>query len=180
MKKLNTKKIKWIVRESERREQGFYSIGKQQKITARHARRVAKKYENDKDPKLKKCGRKQKQITKEEKDLVIGTYKEYLASAVMVEQILDEKGVHINHNRIHKILLEAGFAKPNIKKQKKRKYKCYERKHSLSLAHTDWFEYKGKKIILFEDDASRFILAYGEFNNANKENSIKVFKESLR
>ena len=125
MKKLNTKKIQWIVRESERREQGFYSIGKQQRITPRHARRVANKYRNDKNPVLKKCGRKPRQITEEEKRLVIETYKEYLASATMIEQILDEKGTHINHNRIHKILLEAGFAKPNLKKQKKRKYKCY-------------------------------------------------------
>ena len=180
MKKLNKRKIRWIVRESERREQGFYSIGKQQKITARHARRVARKYKNDKNPVLKRCGRKPREITNGEKDLVITTYKEYFASATMIEQILDERGVHINHNRIHKILLEAGLAKPNIRKQKKRKYKCYERKHSLSLAHTDWFEYKGKKVILFEDDASRFILAHGEFSNANKENTMKVFKDSLK
>ena len=180
MKKLNKKKIKWIVRESERREMGVWTIAKQQDITPRHARRVAKKYKGDKDPVLKKCGRKPRQITEEEKELVVKTYKEYIASATMIEQILDEKGVHINHNRIHKILLEAGFARPNLRKKKKRKYKCYERKHSLSLAHTDWFEYKGKKVILFEDDASRFILAYGEFNNANKENTIKVFKESLK
>src|SRR3989344_6708089 len=96
MKKLNKRKIQWIVRESERREQGFYSIGKQQKITARHARRVAKKYKNDKNPLLKKCGRKPKEITEEEKNLVIKTYKEYFASATMIEQILDEKGMHIN------------------------------------------------------------------------------------
>ena len=180
MKKLNKKKIMWIVREVERREQGVWSIARQQKITPRHARRVARKYKNDKDPKLKKCGRKQKQITESERKLVIKTYKEYLASAVMIEQILDEKGVHINHNRVHKILLEEGFAKPNLRKQKKRKYKCYERKHSLSLAHTDWAEFKGKKFILFEDDASRFILAHGEFKHANGENSIKVFKKSLK
>lgn len=110
---------------------------------------------------------------------VIETYKEYFASATMIEQILDEKGVHINRNRIHKILLEEEFAKPNKKKQKKRKYKCYK-KHSLSLVHTDWFEYRGRKVILFEDDASRFIPAYGEFNSANKQNTIKVFKESLK
>lgn len=180
MKKLNKKKIKWIVREVERRGQGVWSIAGQQKITPRHARRVAEKYKNDKDPKLKKCGRRPKEITKKEKDLVTKTYKEYMASATMIEQILDEKGVHINHNRIHKILLEAGLAKPNPKKQKKRKYKCYERKHSLSLTHTDWAEYKGRKFILFEDDASRFILAYGQFKHANKENSIKVFKASLK
>lgn len=180
MKKLNKKKIQWIVREVERREQGVWSIARQQKVTPRHARRVAKKYKNNKNPKLKKCGRKPKEITKEERNLVIKTYKEYLASAVMIEQILDEKGVHINHNRIHRILLEEGFAKPNPKKKKKRKYKFYARKHSLSLVHTDWAEYKGRKFILFEDDASRFILAHGEFRSANKINSIKVFKKSLR
>ena len=180
MKKLNKKKITWIVREVERREQGVWSIARQQKITPRHARRVAKKYKNDKDPKLKRCGRKPREITKEERGLVIKTYKEYLASATMIEQILDEKGVHINHNRIHRILLEEGFAKPNPRKQKKRKYKCYERKHSLSLSHTDWAEHKGKKFILFEDDASRFILAHGDFKHANKENTIKVFKKSLK
>ena len=84
------------------------------------------------------------------------------------------------HNRIHRILLEEGFAKQNIRKQKKRKYECYERKHSLSLVHTDWFEYKRKKVILFEDDASRFILAHGGFSSANKVNTIKIFKKSLR
>jgi transposase InsO family protein len=180
MKKLNKKKIQWIVREVERREQGVWSIAQQQKISPRHARRVAKKYKNDKDPKLKRCGRKPREITKEERKLVIQTYKEYMASAVMIEQILEEKGIHINHNRVHRILLDEGFAKPNIKKKKKRKYKCYERKHSLSLVHTDWAEFKGRKFILFEDDASRFILSYGEFKYANKENTLKVFKESLK
>ena len=141
---------------------------------------LQKDTKNNKNPTLKKCGRKPRKITKEEKDLVIKTYQEYFASATMVEQILDEKGIHINYNRIHRILLEAGFAKQNLKKKKKRKYKCYARKHSLSLAHTDWAEYKGKKFILFEDDASWFILSHGEFRSVNKINSIKVFKESLR
>ena len=180
MRKLNKQKIRWIVREAERREQGFYSIGKQQKITARHARRVAKRYKKDKDPVLEICGRKPKELTIEEKNLVIEAYKEYMASATMIEQILDEKGVHINHNRIHRILIGAGLAKPNPNKKKKRKYKCYERKRSLSLVHTDWGKFGRRSFILFEDDASRFILSYGEFSSANKENSIKVFKQSLK
>ena len=33
---------------------------------------------------------------------------------------------------------------------------------------------------MFEDDASRFILSHGAFKHANKENTIKVFKKSLR
>jgi len=180
MKKLNKKKVKWIIREVDKREKGAWTIGQIQNITDRHVRRVYSKYKDGGEPEFKKCGRKPRPITDEEKKLVIDTYNEYFASATMIEQILDEKGIHINHNRIHRILLEAGLAKPNIRKQKKRKYKCYERKHSLSLAHTDWVTYKRKKFIMFEDDASRFILAHGEFKNESKANAIEVFRKSLK
>lgn len=180
MKKLNKKKVKWIVREVDKREKGVWTIAQIQDITKQHAYRVYNKYKDGSEPIFKRCGRKPIPITDEERKLVIETYHEYLASATMIEQILDEKGIHINHNRIHRILLEAGLAKTNIKKQKKRKYKCYERKHSLSLVHTDWVTYKGRKFILFEDDASRFILAYGEFKNESKGNAIEVFKKSLK
>lgn len=98
----------------------------------------------------------------------------------MIEQILDEKGIHISHNRVHKILLEEGLAKEEPKKKKTRKWVRYERKHSLSLVHADWFEYKGWKIMLIEDDASRFITGYGKFRQATSENAIKVFKKSLK
>jgi len=180
MKKLNKKKIKWIVQEMDKREMGAWSIGQQQKISSQHVRYVYKKYKDVKDPVLKKPGRKPKEITKNERRLITGTYKEYLVCATMIEQILDEKGIHINHNRIHKILLEEGLAKPEEKKQKIRKYKCYERKHSNSLWHTDWFKYKGKWYILFEDDASRFITGYGMFSNRSSDNAWKVFKRSLK
>ena len=180
MKKLNKRKIKWIVKESERRELGFYTIGKQQKITARHARRVAKKYRKCKDPILLKCGRKPRPITNEERNIVIQAYKEIRASATMIEQYLDEKGIHIGHNRIHKILLEAKLAKEEQRKKNRRTWVRYERKHSLSLVHADWFEHKRRQGIIFIDDASRFITGYGEFDNANMDNTIKVFKKSLK
>jgi hypothetical protein len=180
MKKLNKKKIKWIVREMDKRELGAWSIGQQQNISPQHTRYVYKKYKGIKAPVLKKPGRKSKEIKKDERRLVIEIYKEYLVCATMIEQILDEKGVHIGHNRIHKILLEEGLAKQEKEKQKIRKYKCYERKHSNSLWHTDWFQYKGKWYILFEDDASRFITGYGMFPNRSSNNAWKVFKKSIK
>jgi len=180
MKKLNKQKIKWIVKEYERRDKGLWTIGQIQKITPQHICRVYRKYKGCKDPILKKCGRKAKPISSEERKIVIDTYKEYLVGATMIELLLNEKGVHINHNRIHKIMLEEGLAKHEENKQKQRKYKCYQRHHSLSLVHTDWAEYKKENFILFEDDASRFILASGKFEHATKENAIKVFKKSLK
>ncbi|MBI3623957.1 transposase, partial [Candidatus Pacearchaeota archaeon] len=179
MKKLNKKKIKWIVKEVERRELGVWTIARTQNITKQHAYRVAKRFKNN-EPEFKKCGRKPKQITDEERNIVIQTYKEIRSSAVMIEQYLDEKGVHIGHNRIHKILLGAKLAKEEHRKKNRRKWVRYERKHSNSLWHTDWFEYKGKQSIIYIDDASRFVPSHGEFGNANTENSLKVFKKGLK
>lgn len=73
MKKLNTKKIKWIVKEGDKREKGFYTIAGVQHITPRHARRVHKKYNNNPNPKLLHPGRKPKSIPNEERELVINT-----------------------------------------------------------------------------------------------------------
>lgn len=179
MKKLNRKKIEWIVREVERRKMGVYTIAKIQKITPRWARELPRKYK-DKEIVLKKPGRKSKPISDYEKQLVIDTYNEYLVGATMIERILDEKGKHIGHNKIHKILLGAKLAKREDNKQRRRKYKCYQRKHSNSLWHTDWFQYKGKWYILYEDDASRFVTGSGEFSNRSSDNAWKVFKQSLK
>ena len=179
MKKLNKKKIKWIVEEVERRELGVWTIARVQNITKQHAYRVAKKYKNS-EPELKKCGRKPKQITDEERKTVVQAYYEIRASATMIEQYLDEKSIHIGHNRIHRILLEAKLAKEEHRKKNRRKWVRYERKHSNSLWHTDWFEFKGKQGIIFIDDASRFILSHGDFSNANTENTIKVFRQALK
>jgi putative transposase len=179
MRKLNKNKIKWTIKEIERRDMGVWTIAHQNGITPRWARELPRKYRN-KAIVLKKPGRKAKSIKKEERDLVKETYEEYLVGATMIEKLLDEKGKHIGHNKIHRIMLEEGLAKHDENKQKRRKYKCYQRKHSLSLVHTDWSEHKGEKFILFEDDASRFILSSGRFKNANAENSIKIFKKSLK
>ncbi len=179
MRKLNIRKIKWIVKEVERREMGVWTIAKQQKISPRWARELPRKYKN-KEITLEKPGRKSKPISADEKKLVTDTYNEYLVGATMIERILDEKSKHVGHNKIHKILLEAGLAKHEDNKQKRRKYRCYQRHHSNSLWHTDWFLYKGKWHILFEDDASRFVTGSGEFPNRSSVNAWKVFKKSLK
>lgn len=180
MKKLNKSKIRWIVREVERREKGLYTIAQLQKITPQHVCRVHRTYKNDADPQLKRCGRKPRPISNEERKIVIKTYHEVLVSATMIEQVLDERGVHINHNRIHRILLEAKLAREEPKKKRRRSWVRYERRHSLSLVHADWFKFQGKDAIIFIDDASRFLTGTGDFDNATTENTIKVFKQSLK
>lgn len=79
-------------------------------------------------------------------------------------------------------MLELGFAKHEKSKQKRRKpWIRYERKHSLSAVHMDWHESKvnGKQLCTVLDDASRKVLAAGEFDNATEEKSLEVLKKAI-
>ena len=75
--------------------------------------------------------------------------------------------IRISHNRIHMYLKAADLAHEDPKKKKRRKWVRYERKHSLSAGHIDWHEsgWSDLKVCVIIDDASRMILAGGEFKN---------------
>ena len=180
MKKLNKKKIKWIVKEMQNRNVGAWTIAKLQNISPQHARKVYKKYVDCKEPRLLPCGRKPREISNKEREIVVKTYKEIRTGATMIEQFLDEKGIHINHNRIHRILLEEKLAKHEPKKKNRRKWVRYERKHSNSLWHGDWFELRGQNALLIIDDASRFIVHCQVYKKATMESTCNGFIASLK
>jgi len=90
---------------------------------------------------------------------------------------------NLPYGKIHKHLLANKVSKPDEKKQKQRKYCRYQRKHSFSLGHMDIHEsrfFPGKIVIVWEDDASRNILAGDEFDNATTENVKKIVKQAKR
>ncbi len=110
-------------------------------------------------------------------------YEEFRQNALYQEKTIYARyKIRIPHNTIHKVMLEFGFAKDQESKQKRRKpWIRYEREHSLSAVHIDWHESKvnGKKLCSILDDASRKVLAAGEFDNATEENSLNVMKEAI-
>jgi len=179
MLKLNQRKIRWIVREVDKGNLSIYKIAKIQRITPQHTRKVYKKFREVQKPRLKPCGCKPKSISEQEKKIIIRTYNEMQVGAVNLEVALNERGVHIPHNKIHKILKKEGLAKDEPKKKNQRKWVRYERKHSNSLWHADWFELDGEQLILIEDDASRMLVGFGAFKNATAENSARILKESI-
>jgi hypothetical protein len=112
----------------EERELSVYRIAKQQNIIPQWVRKIYNKY-NDRDlykPNVivfKKPGRKSKEITKEETEIVRRVYDEnHGLGAVNIERILRNEGIKIPHNRIHKILIKKGLAKEQCKKKKQRKW----------------------------------------------------------
>jgi putative transposase len=100
-----------------------------------------------------------------------------------LEKVLEFKyHKHVPHNAIHEVLLEAGLARENKKKKKRRKpWIRYERKHSLTAVHLDWHTSKinRKEVCIVLDDSSRCILAGGEFDAATAQTSINLIQEVL-
>lgn len=181
MRKLNQKKIRWIIKEIDKEELSTYRIAKTQNITPRWARELHSQFHTlYQYPYPKKPGRKPKPVTNTEKQIILEIRKQHPLAAVTLEKILDEQGIHIGHNRIHKILKNEGLAKDEPHKQRRRTWVRYERRYSNSLWHADWFEEHKEQIILFEDDASRFITGYGVFINANMENSNQVLNQAIQ
>jgi len=181
MKKLNQQKIRWIIDQIDKGKRSTYRIAKTQQITPRWARQLYQRFHKiHQYPYPKKSGRKPKLITEEEKRIILETRQQHPLSAVTLEKILDEQGIHIGHNRIHKILKQEGLAKDEPHKQRRRKWVRYERRYSNSLWHADWFEQTREQIILFEDDASRLITGHGVFPNANMENTNQVLNQAIK
>jgi len=136
-------------------------------------------------PKLKKERRPKTELTDEEKSLIDKAVKESKLNGAVKIRLYIEKYYNkkLPYGKIHNYLLRKGISKPDKKKQKQRKYCRYERKHSFSLGHMDWHEskvVKGKWVSAWEDDASRKILAGGEFDNATTENAIKIVKKAMK
>jgi putative transposase len=180
MRKLNQQKIRWIIKQIDKGEQSTYRIAKTQDITPRWARELHHQFHTlYQYPYPKKAGRKPNPVTDTEKQIVLDIRKQHPLAAVTLEKILAEQNIHIGHNRIHRILKEEGLVKDEPHKQRRRTWVRYERKYSNSLWHADWFEQTHEQIILFEDDASRFITGFGVFSNANAENSNQVLQQAI-
>jgi len=182
MRKLNQKKIRWIVKEMEKGNRSVYRIAKIQQVTPRWIREIYNTYKKTGEYLYpQKPGRKTSPISLKDKQLILEIRKKHpLAGALSIEKILDSQGIHIPHNRIHRILKEEKLAKDEPRKQRRRKWIRYERRYSNSLWHADWFEKQQEQIILFQDDASRFITGYGVFGNATAKNTITVLEKAIQ
>ena len=171
-----------------RKNEGWtsYQARKIAGISVRRVNQVWREYlETDEVPVIgKRVGRPRKLVTDEERELVRKTYEIYRVSASTLEPIIDrDHGVHIPHNTIHRILLELGYAKRARKQHvRKKKWIRYERRHSLTAVHIDWYEFFPMKHWVFAviDDASRMALALLEKQRATTDASIDGMREALQ
>ena len=131
----------------------------------------------------KKVGRPSRPITAKEITLVEETYSKYRVSASTLERVIErDYEIHIPHNHIHRILVELGYANVLDKKHiRKKNWIRYERRHSLTAVHIDWYfdPVKQKWVFAVLDDASRYLLALLEVESATTDSSIEGMKRAL-
>ena len=127
-------------------------------------------------------GRPLKPVEKWEIEITKEAYEKYRVSADTLERLIDrDYRKHIGHNRLHKILVYLGYAKKKSYKDiRKKKWKRYERRHSLTAVHIDWHYFKGTWAFCVEDDASRKLLALIESSNESTDNSIAGMEIALK
>ncbi len=166
--------INWVLKNGESTD----DVASNLKVSQRRIQQLIKRFkETGEYPVLNPKRRPKTYLSEEQKKIIKQAYSEsYLGARLLRHHITKRYKQDIPQNKIHEYLLEIGLAKPDPRKQKKRKRCRYERKHSLSLIHADWLEYEEKQVIAYEDDASRKILSLGEFDNATTDNAIEVLK----
>ena len=98
-----------------------------------------------------------------------------------IEHLLKSKGFSISHRQIEKLLLRNELVKPNIKKQKSRKWVRYELPNPNDLWHTDWSydPYTQKQLSVYLDDRTRLVTSFGLFTRASAENTIALLKTGI-
>ena len=159
-----------------------YQVRKIAGISVRRVNQVYKQYqETETIPEIgKKNGRPTKPFTDEEVKIVKESYEKYRVCASTLRRIIDrDYSIRINHNRIHKIMIKLEFAKQIGKVHKRKKnWIRYERRHSLTAVHIDWYFCPEKRVWIFAviDDASRKMLALLEVDSATTDWSIKGMK----
>ena len=161
-----------------------YQARKIAKISVRRVYQVKEAFDKTGEIPLigKNIGRPRKIFKEWEILIVKESYERYRVSADTLERLIDrDYQKHIGHNRINKILIYLGFAKPKLKKDiRKKKWIRYQRRHSLTAVHIDWHYFKGIWVFSVEDDASRKLLALIEDEKESTDNSIIGMELALK
>lgn len=138
--KLNKTKVRYILRQN-RKGVATEEIAQDIKVSQRRVQQIIKEYnETGQEPVLgEKVGRPRKPFIEKEAEVIKAAHARYRFGARMLEPVIRKQFKFcISHNRIYMYLKAEGLAQEDLKKQKRRTWVRYERKHSMSAGHIDW------------------------------------------
>lgn len=185
VQKLDDTRIRYIIRAGERGERAS-DIARNLSISRRRVEQVHAYYRiHGEVPVLRRAGRKSVPISDTERRVILDSHKRYRVGALYLKRRIEsDHGIHINHDRIARVLKMYGLSPEPPRRWIRRKWVRYERAYSNSLWHVDWYEvkdhrWKGMQLIVYEDDASRFIVGYGLFKEATSHHAVEVLKDAI-
>jgi len=181
----NKRELKWCLEKHAADKISATYAAKHLKITPRRFKQLYAKYKKTNTPPTieQNLGRPKKQIQPQTIEIIKQAYQtDHLNAAYLRKIIYARQKIKISHRTIHEVLLNLGYAHPQPNKQKRRApWIRYERKHSLSLIHTDWhYNANGKYLCTMLDDASRKVIAAGEFEAETTQNALIVLEQARR
>jgi len=183
MTKLNKSRIKWLVRQVVKHGRKPSEVASVYEVSVRRVQQLVRHFkEHGTVPELRKERRPKTFLNEGQKEAINRVFNKTLLSPRLLYYELKKSGTPVAKNKVYTYLKSQGKVIPDVKKQKQRKRCRYERKHSGSLVHTDWHRTTKKHpyCILYEDDASRKVLAGREFKALNGNNSAIIGEEAVK
>jgi len=184
--KLTNNKIRWIIQQKVDGKLHNQDIAATQHVSEARVKQLWSEYRRTGTAhQLKSPGRPAKgPLSLPEEQVIVDAFMKHKCGAVYLERILKNEGFNFSHNVIHSVLMKNRMSSAEPNKRIKRKYMKYERRHSMSMWHTDWYEiadprWRGKWLMVYLDDSSRFIVGYGVYDNATADNAIKLLDDCI-
>ena len=182
MYKLNFKKRVWIIKQVLKGVPRI-KVAASQQVSDRTVRNLMQSYKEFGWDGLKdhKTGRPETILNQNAEIIILDLRERFGYGACRIEQLLKKKGFRISHRQIEKLLLRNSLVKPNIKKQKPRKWVRYELPNPNDLWHTDWTydPFTQRQFSVYIDDKTRLITSFGVFRKATAENTMALLKAGI-
>ena len=182
MTRLSNAKIKWMVRQVVLKGASAVDIAKVYAVTPRRVRQLVARYRSTgRYPLLNPQRRPATFLSPDQKAAVDAAFDDTKLSPRLLYYELNRRKTPVPKNKLYAYLKGAGKVIPDLKKQKQRKRCRYERKHSGSLVHIDWHRtsINHPYCILYEDDASRKILAGMESHRLSAKKAVLVGQQAV-
>ena len=181
--KLDQSKVEYIVAEK-RKSTKNHAIAESMGITVRYVQKLWTRFKNTPKDKIMfpaPMGRPRRGApTRSEQSAVLAARRALKSGASRLWDRIRRSDVVIPKGVVHAILRESGDAVPHKRKQGRRKWIRYERKHTNSMWRTDYKQLDdGRWLISYEDDASRFVTGWGVFDEATTEHAIEVLDKAI-
>lgn len=187
MTKLTDRRLEWLIRQAEGKAVPRETVGQMAArwgVTPRWLRKLLQRWRQSGvvprlNPRRRPPG---PPLTDEQKRQITEEWHRTPRGATKLYKALARRGIHIPKMQIYRFGKTQAWVVPNPRKQRRRRYVRYERAHSGSLVHGDFHRTSESHphCILWMDDASRMILAGGEFPEATAEAAITTLEAARR